>query len=203
MKELRKPNREELESLKAIVRFTHDEQNYWEDMERRRDLQLGKDDWESKISFYTSELQAIEGRFGTRIAVKRKLLYVIGHAHEWLGTYTYEGKNPRLREEMCAKAVLLYQMADETVGFLSDYALRQAEASGMAAKFRRKGGLEDGVTEWYAQRFEQLIGAVLGSNPTVISWAMPENLKRIADVTVDSVINLYGFRGKAPEGKLN
>src|SRR3989338_5189414 len=203
MKELRRPNSEELENLKEVVVFNSAEQEYWDDMIARRDSELAPGNHEASIGFYFNELKQTQGKFGGRVAVKRTLEYLIGHAHEWLGTYTSEGQDFGLRAEMCEKAVLWYQRADETIGFLSDYALRQAEASGMVAKFRTKAGLNDNATAWYAQRFGQLIGAVLGPGTAVQNGAIPENLKRMADATVDSVAQLYLFRDKAPEGKLN
>lgn len=162
MRQLKVPSREDFEHLEDEVKFNPQEKSYWEDMIKRRDSQYGEKDFQGKINFYVQELQASDGQFGDRVAVERKLKYLLGHAHEWLGTYGLEGHDPIERAEMFEKAVLWYQSADETVGFFTDYSLRQAECCGGAAHYRKQAGLEDEVTQAFSERGRSLLSTVLG-----------------------------------------
>jgi len=191
MAQLKVPRSEEdFENLKAKVVFNPEEEAYWEEMTKRRRARVNEDDNRGKIDFYLNELKKIEGKFGDRIAVKRALIYSIGHVYEWLGTYGMgdsptEGGDPRERASMFEQAVFWYQTADETIGYLSDCALRQSEACGGAVHFRKKAGLqEDETTRAYAERRTELFSAVLGtfSQGTEVfvikSAPVPESVKK-------------------------
>lgn len=204
MKELKAPKREELDKLEKVVEFNPDEQVYWDNMKNCIDSQFDKDDYKGKIEFYRRELVHTKGKFGNRIAVERRLKYKIGHAYEWLGTYGLEGHDPKERANMFEKAVLWYQSADEIVGFLTDYALRQSEACAGATKFRIKAGLEDEVTDWFRQRSHKLLRDVLGhDNFIVVGGEIPKAVKQMADEKIDSVVKAYFLRDHSQDYKQN
>lgn len=192
MKELRRPTKEEFKKLKELVEFNSYEQKYFDGMKKKRDSKFDKKDYGSKIEFYVKELKSIKNRFGKRVAVERRLKYLIAHAYEWLGTYGLEGHDSLERAKMFEKAVVWYQKADEVTGFFTDYAIRQSEACAGAAHFRRQSGLEGEVTEWFAQRDKQLSKAVLGENVIMVNDnLMIEYLKKIANEKVEGVADLY------------
>jgi len=208
MRQLKVPSGEDFEHLKDEVEFNSQEKSYWENMIKRRDTQYGEEDFQGKINFYLQELQASDGQFGDRVAVERRLKYLLGHAHEWLGTYELEGHEPIERADMFEKAVLWYQSADETVGFFTDYSLRQAESCGGAAHYRKKAGLEDEITQAFSERGGSLLSTVLGgltggAPVTILNGPMPEYLKQMADKKLDSVANAYLFRDHSNDHMLN
>ena len=191
MKDIRVPNnKEEFKQLEYMVEFNKEEQSYFDDMKECRDSQFDKDDYQGKLNFYLEELKSVNGRFGDRVAVDRRLKYLIGHAYEALGTWTLEGHDPKERAEMFEQAVLWYKLADETVGFLTDYALRQVEASFGAACFRKDAGLEEDVTEWFGLNGAKLLSAFFSGSEKIIIGKKGEfdYLEQLADKKIDSVI---------------
>ena len=208
MKELKVPRREEFESLREAVTFNHDEQAYWDEMMQRRDSRIDEKDYIGKARFYLRELQLLEGRFGERVAVKRRLEYVIGHAYECEGTFALDGHDPRERIPMFENAVMWYQAADETVGFLTDYSLRQSEACAGAATYRREAGIEDEVTESFRMRAGQLLETCLGGGKIVVinSQQLPsyfDELKHFADKKIEDVVDAYLFKNKSEQARRN
>lgn len=203
MKKLRRPEREEIEQLREAVEFNLDEQKYFDEMKKRRDSQFSKENYQKKIEFYIQELQGIDGKFGERVAVERRLKYCIGHAYECLGTFTLEGHDTKERVNMFEQSVLWYQLADEIVGFLSDYSLRQAEACFGAAYYRHKAGLEDEVTKLFAQRGNQLLSEVLGQDVMVIHKGddFLNYLEQLAEEKVDGVVKASFLKSKTLENK--
>ena len=201
MKDLKVLEGSEFDQLEKIVKFTPDEQAYWNDMESRRNAIVEKKDFQGKLKFYLQELNSIKDKFGERVAVERRLKFYIGHAHEWLATKAL--KNPKEIAEMFERAVLWYQAADEMTGFLSDYAFRQCEASWGAAHFRKEMGLDDELTKWYEQRGRELLEATLGKNRTVvlintdILGEMSDKLKQRASEIIDSAAKMYLFEDKS------
>jgi len=186
MKELKFPTKYDFEHLEYETKFNPEEEEYWNEMIKRADAQYGEKDCAGRINFYTQELEKLKGKFGNRIAIERGLRYQLGYAHEWMGTYGLEGHAPLERAKMFEKAVEFYQSADETVGFFTDYCLRQAESCGGAAHFRRRAGLEDEVTRDFAKRHGALvtgyINGLTGMNPNIIKTDVPhECLEQIAD----------------------
>ena len=209
MKDLKFPEREEIDYLEEAVEFNQNEKSYWEDMKKRRDAKIDKEDLQGEINFYLQELTATKGKFGKRIAVERRLKYMIGHAHEWMGTHSMEGHEPLERAEMFEKAILWYQSADESVGFYTDYSLRQAESCFGAASFRRAAGLEDQVTEAFFKRGDDLIkcflSEIIGSNNevTFVDKDIFEHLKKEADKKIDSAATAYLFEDHSKDHMLN
>ena len=119
----------------------------------------------------------------------------MGHAYESFGTFTLEGEDPKKRFEMFEQAISWYQKADETVGFYTDYALRQAESCLQAASFGRKSGLEDDITRELFERgnmlIQTLIGGITRVPVTIISReTLPKNfieaVRSNADECVES-----------------
>ncbi|HIH18296.1 MAG TPA: hypothetical protein HA282_00965 [Nanoarchaeota archaeon] len=200
MKDLNVPNDEEMDILKGMVEFNPDEKVYWEGVKERENSEFGKEHSKEKAEFYLNELKAVKGRFGERVAVKRRLKYLIGYSYEWLGTYGLEGHEPEERAKAFEKAVIWYQFADEAVGFLTDYALRQAESCFGAAKYRSDAGLEGVITMSFTERGADLIksffdGALGGkADITIVGGKMPKFLKQIAGKTIDSVVTAYLFK---------
>ena len=190
---------DDLQRLKPIVKFNSAESEYWKDMERRRDAQVNKEDYRVRIAFYKDELEVVHGRFGDRIAVERRLKYAIGHSYEWLGTHVEKELAPIERAKLFEEAVFWYQLSDETIGFLTDFALRQSEACMGAAHYRRLGGLENEVTKGFIQRGTSLLVRVLGPNFTVVTGDMPKSLEEKADVKLEEVVTLYLFKNKSRE----
>ena len=199
MTQLKKVNMEDLQRLEPIVKFNPAESEYWEYMEKRRDARVDKDDYKVRITFYKAELEAVQKIFGDRIAVERRLKYAIGHSYEWLGTHVEKDLVPIERAKLFEEAVFWYQLADETVGFLTDFALRQSEACMGAAHYRRLGGLENEVTKGFIQRGTSLLIRVLGPNLTVFTGDMPKSLEEKADVKLEEAVTLYLFKNKSRE----
>ena len=194
MKELKTPHGEDFNKLKEIVNFNSEEQKYWDDMEKRRDSQFQEKDLDGRIKFYLNELKSIQNRFVGRAAVQRQLSYITGYAYEYLGTYISEGKNPKDRYPMFENAVIWYQKADEIIGYITDYALRQSESCGGAAKFRKEAGLEDEITRWFSERAGQLLSAFLGGREVlVINEKIPDYIKALADKKISGVADSYLF----------
>ena len=202
MNQLRIPSLEDLDELKKVVEFTAKEKAYFNDLERRRDSSYQEMDYSGKADFYLQSLRSVRGRFGKRIAVERVLKYLIGHAYEYMGTHGISEQEPLKRAEMLEIAVLWYQAADETVGFFTDFALRQAQSCLGISSNRKKAGLEGEVTEDFYQRGIELIGAVLGNggkNRVVLKHgSIPEYLKQTADKTIGDVARAYLFEGPNP-----
>ena len=203
MRQLKVPAKEDFDQLTEAVEFNEEERAYFDEMIKRSDAQLDEKDYRGKIDFYLKELEVTKERFGKRVAVQRRLMYMIGHAHEWLGTYVLgdsrlEGGNPLERAEMFEQAILWYQAADETVGFFTDYSLRQSESCGGAAHFRTQAGVKDEITEAFSQRQGSLITTVLGGlgggKVIVFDGPIPEYLKQKADKEIDGAANAYFFK---------
>jgi len=184
-------SQEDFSKLEEILEFNSEEQKYFDDMKQRRDSKFNKKAYADKLQFYLQELEAIKGKFDGRIAVERMLKYFIGHAYEDVGTHTLEGKDPKERYPMFEQAVIWYQGADETMGYLSDYAMRQAQSCFGAAHFRKKAGLNDEVTEWFAERGNYLLNTYFGGNVILIKGKIPDYIKAIADNKVEGVANAY------------
>ena len=159
--QLRVPNAKDFEELEELVTFNEEEKSYFEEMQQRCEAHCGEDAFK-KIDFYLNELKETSNKFGDRVAVKRRLTYALGHAHEWLGTHNMEDCDPLKRSEMFEKAILCYWAADQTVGFFTDYSFRQSESWGGAAHFRRKAGINNDVTTAYGQMGIALLHTVLG-----------------------------------------
>ncbi|MBI2548068.1 hypothetical protein HYW21_01840 [Candidatus Woesearchaeota archaeon] len=190
---------EQLETLRAVLRFDPAETTYWQNMEAQRNTQVRKGNYQGRINFYLNELQTTQGKFGERVGVEVSLRYLIGHAYEWLGTYGLEGHEPQERAEMLATAVLWYQSVDKSLGFHSGCAGRQIESCWGAARFRTDAGLEDQVTEAFCERGAVLLRHVLGlvessANLVAIDGTLGEYLKQMADAKMDSVTKAYLFK---------
>lgn len=209
MKNIRKPTREELERLEDIVEFNEEERLYWDEIKQRRKSQVDDNDFRGRIQFYQQELKLADSRFNGRIAIERRIKYLIGHSYECLATFGLgdsrtEGGDLKERSKAFELAVLWYQSADETVGFLTDYALRQAESCFGAANFRRQAELEIDVTKGFIERGKGLLSTIFGQEPLLVSGdKLPDYLMRFADKEVDSVVKAYLFRDKTEESKLN
>jgi hypothetical protein len=203
MKAIRRPNKDEFKQLEAAVNFNEEEQKYWDDLQKRRDSKVDKNDYKRRLEFYFDELKSIKGKFDGRVAIERRLRYGIGHAYEWLGTYILEGHDPKERADMFEKAVLWYQEADDIVGFLSDYALRQAEACFGAARYREEAGLERKITEWLVRRADTLFSLVLGNNFVILDREENDYLRLLADKKIDGAVTgyLFSFKPKSEEEK--
>ncbi len=203
MKQLKIPEKEDIYLLKKELEFNEKETAYFDGLDKKSDEYLDKKDYRGLIDFYTKEFSAKE-KLGS-VTVKRRLMYLIGHAYECMGTFGFgksrhEGGDPLERAEMFEQAVMWYQAADEIVGFFTDYSLRQSEACGGAAYFRTLAGLEDGVTEAFARRQANLISTVLGGitggNVTIIQGPLPDYLKQKADKKIDGSVKTYSFDTK-------
>ena len=202
MKSLKMPSPEDTKSIKEYVEFNEDEKMYFDDMKKMRDSKLNEKDFQGRIEFYLNELKAIKGKFGKRVAVERRLKYLIGHAYEWHGTYGLESHDPKERYEMFENAVLWYHLADETVGFYTDYCLRQSESCGGAAHFRREAGIEDEKTMAFSKRhiylsttyLQSLFGKNMEINIVGSNKKDSKNLEKMADETIESSVNVYLFR---------
>lgn len=214
IKELRFPKREEIEEINKKVMPNPEEKKYWSDLVKRRNSQFDFEDiskdynaMRNLIAFYIRELRAAEGKFGDRIALERKLKYEIGQAYERLGTHLMEDHDSIGRSKALQKAMMWYKKADEAIGFLSDYALRQAEASAGAGYFRREAGLDDEIADWFFDRRDQILRQFTSSiapnaEMVIIGRGMPkkvrEKLNKIADHTIDSVVKGYILKAKDP-----
>jgi hypothetical protein len=152
-----------LDELEQKMKLSPEEQSYWDDMEERRGKLCPENDALSRISFYSKELEDSSGRFGDRVAVERRLLYLLGVAYEWRARKDMEGHGPSERAEVYRQAAESYNKADETIGYLSDFCLRQAETCGWVARLRREGGLDDSVSVAYEERYRMLISAYMSS----------------------------------------
>ncbi|MBI2583900.1 MAG: hypothetical protein HYW25_04490 [Candidatus Aenigmarchaeota archaeon] len=199
------PDPGEFGALKRACEFTPEEQAYWDEMERRRDSQVGKKDYGKKAEFYRQELEQVRDRFDGRIAVERRLRYLAGHSYECLGTFLHDLDAER-RAEALENAVWWYQQADETVRVSTDYALRQANACLGAASLRRELGRQGETAEWYEQRARQLLETFSGGQPvTIIDINEPggreivEALKRTADAREELGVAKAYFHRKKPE----
>ncbi len=127
-----------------------------------------------QAKFLETELENLKDKFGERVAVKRRLEYTIGSKYERLatfgmGTSDTEGGDPRERAEIFAKAVKWYQMADETVGYLTDYSMRQAQSCFGFSHFAQKANLEQKLIQSFTERGANLIGTFLGQTPRFIN----------------------------------
>jgi len=149
------------------------------------------------------ELKNINGKFGDRIAIERALKYRIGHSYEWLAEKVLIDKDPKERADMFEKAALWYQAADEAVGFWTDYALRQSEACAGAAHYRIEAGINDEMTQWFANRRHQLLNAVFGDNVILMQGDMPAQFKMQATGKIEDVVTAYFFRNHPIDPELN
>ncbi len=180
-----------MEKLKIAVEFIPQEERFWDDMMNRRDAICAKKDYNARLAFFQKELAAMPEEFRQRIAIKRRLEYAIGHSYEGLGTFATEGRDPKERYPHFERAVVWYQTSDETAGFITDYALRQAESCFGAAQFRRQSGLDDSVTQWFAERGHILISTLFGQEVPVMFGGMPDYLKQLASETIKNVVNIH------------
>lgn len=190
--------RENIGRMKEMVSFNETETEYWINMIERMTTQCKEDDYLGIIDFYKKELESTKNMFGDRVAVERRLKYWLGYEHEWLGTHGMKEHPPLERAGMLVKAVGWYQSADETIGFFTDYSLRQAESSGMAAKFRLRAGLDDEVTEAFAQwsniLFSTYARGLTGGEPILVSGSMAEILKHVAKKDFEDVVTRYTLK---------
>jgi hypothetical protein len=205
---LRFPSKEEFRNLEKEVDFTPEESGYWDDMELRKDAQVDKEDMQGQIRFYLQELKANGRQFGKRVAVERRLKYRLGVAYELLGKKYSEGKEPLERADYFEQAVFWYQSADESVGFITDYAIRQAESCGGVAYFRQEARLDDEVTEYFAQRMGGLLSAVFGglnSNAPIMimQGPLPVVLRQISEKTLDSIVQIYVHKDHSKDAPNN
>lgn len=217
MAELKVPTTdEEFEKLEEMAKLNSVEEAYIKDMKKRVDSQFSPKDYRGLIGFYSQELQAINGRFGDRIAIERMLKYALGHACEslatkGLGDSPTEGGDLKERAEIFEQAILWYQAADETVGYYSDYAIRQSEACRGASYFRRKAGIEDEITKELDERGDNLIVALFGKKPDImIESPMPEHLKQhleqmadMADEKIEGSAKIYLFKDHSKDHERN
>ena len=207
MKSLKMPSPKDSKSIKECVEFNEYEKKYFDEMEKKRDSELDEKDFRGHIEFYLKELKAIEGKIGKRVAVERRLKYSIGYAYEWLGTHGLEGHEPKERAEMFENAVLWYHLADETVGFYTDYCLRQSESCGGAAHFRREAGINDEKTRAFGERHVYLmtnyLEAMFGKNVEITIKKSDkkdsEHLKQMADKKIESSVDAYLFKEPSEE----
>jgi len=208
MKELKFPTGYDFEHLEHETELNPEEKKYWEEMMNRLSAQCGEKNYSRMIEFYTQELEKIKGKFGNRISIERGLKYRLGYAHEWLGTHGLEGHEPLERAKMFEKAVEWYQAADETVGFFTDYCLRQAESCGGAAHFRKQAGLKDEVTRDFAKRHGALatgyLNGLTGMNPTIIKTDVSsECLEQIASKKNEGVVRVYRVKDHSMDNRQN
>jgi len=143
---------ERLEELESRVSLNDEEKTYWTKLETRRDEVTTPADYQKSIEFYIGELEDVTGIFGDRIAVERRLRYLIANTYERLGSFGLgesptKGGDPMERSEILAKAMAWYQSADDVIGGYTEYALRQSESAAGAAHFRRRAGIDDEVTD--------------------------------------------------------
>jgi hypothetical protein len=109
-------------------------------------------------------------------AILRIIEHKIGKILEACGTYYEAGYLDKAKTLL--EAGRWYNVADERVGFFTDYCLRQSEAVGVGADMRKKAGKNDELTEWMAEWSGYLIhnylGALFGKDGFVL---MPFNGK--------------------------
>ena len=174
---LRRPTKEELSDLVNFVEFNSEEQKYMNKIKKKRKPLSDAKDYNRLLKFYIDELKNIEGEFGDRIAVKRRLYYSIGHTLESMATFGMKNEHPITKAQAFENAITWYQAADELCGFLTDYALRQAECCTGAMDYRLKAGLNDKITEGFAVKFHELIEAVFGKDKYIV--VNPNHLKEL------------------------
>lgn len=202
MEPLKKPGREDFARLKEMCTPNADEKAYLDLLKQRMETTIPQNDFKAIIEFYFNELKERAGAFPARIAVIYQLKCRIGHTYEsWatkgFGPSSKEGGDPLERAGLFEQAILWYHLADETTGYYSDAAFRQAEACGGAAHFRKLAGLDDEVTKAYVTGAVGLLGLLLGGNGntvTITTDAIPSHPERLADQTIHGAVNAYTFR---------
>ncbi|MFH1211034.1 MAG: hypothetical protein V1645_03900 [archaeon] len=164
MKNLRKPTREEFPKVEAMVKLNQEEEAYWDYVMERRKTFPDKSEFEQRLLFYLQEMKNTRGRFNDgRIAVKRRLRYSVAHTLECLAEFV-EDIPPEEKFRRFRRAAKWYQLADETVGFLTDYGLRQGQCHLAMTHYGKQIGLEAELTDYLGMRGMALLSGVLGGN---------------------------------------
>lgn len=183
MKNLKVPRTEaDFAQMKALAHLTDEEKAYIDDLLKKRKALFGEKWAEAAIPFYREEIAKLNGKFNGRVAVERNLRYCIGLEYEGMGTYSEKIMTDLERMYAFGNAVFWYQSADELVGFLTDYAMRQTEALGGFVHYRREAGLDDEIARAFSLRRKELFNELFGGRVTVIQEEMPEMMKKGAKV---------------------
>ena len=210
MKDMRFPNPEEFKQLEEKVIFNEEEEHHFNDILERGEAQFDTYLHPESLNFYLKELESIKDRFGDRIAVERRLKFCIALTCDILGFQTLWDYSFEERAEMFEQAVLWYQKADETIGFLSPYSISQADACFNAAHCRNRAGLKDNITYSFLSRGEKLFSIINNgfSKSVFVENEKQGYLDPLADEKLKKVVN-YDFalkrdlKDKAEKADLN
>lgn len=156
--------KEFIPDLMAREELNDAEQAYLDDVKLRKEAAVDKKDYAGRVRFFRQELRNFRGSDlagNGRVALERKLRYALGHSHEALATFGMdEADDPVARAREFQIAAQWYQRADETVGSVSDYAMRQAESCFGAAHYLHQAGMTEESQEIRA-RGEELLRTFL------------------------------------------
>jgi len=210
MKKLKMPDDEELEKIIKAMELNSEEKRYLENIEKTRDVLFSENDHKNIVEFYNNKLKSItnERKFNNRIAIKRRLEYLIGYSYEMIGILEDDIK-PLERAKIFEDAAFWYHKTDETIGFLTDYVtIRKGNSLISASVYRKKAGLDDIKTKMLRNLGEELIKKVFGSGIILADRNQGKILKQMAykkeGREIDTyTINLKDFLKKSKNSKLN
>lgn len=214
---LRVPTRTELQQLQTMMKTTSEEQAYLDSVYAREKDMHKRNAYDERIAFLQQELEDNVPNFDSdgRIAVRRIMIYSLGHALEWKATYEMKDADPIERGHVFLKAIEHYRHADELIGYLTDYSLRRAESSFGAGRFLKQAGDNERAQQLNIEALELLnafLGGLGGAIVDIVSTAntpeqerkkMTSDLTLTSDKRVEGVAKAYFFKDHTEDGKRN
>lgn len=176
------PPRQRISELQEMEDLNPGEKRYWDGLNARFEATVDKEDYAGRIKFFRQGLRDFRRSDlagNGRVALERKFRYVLGHSHECMATFGMtDADDPLARAREFQIAAQWYQRADETVGCLSDYAMRQAESCWGASQYLGQAGRIPEAEE-LGLRGQQLIQGVF-SGAKEITVVTGEQGKKVA-----------------------
>lgn len=197
MKYLKIPTNEEIDQISELVEFNPIEEKYWKNVKIKENAETEKEDYFGKIDFYLKELESVKNKFGDRIAIERRIKYRLGYNYEWIGTKVMKDEEDPLNiAKIFEQAIYWYQSADECVGYITDYVLRQAESCNGARYYRELAGIDDEVTKAFSDRSRTLINGFFSGSYDLEANIIEGDAIKINYIinTADKIIGSCGFR---------
>jgi len=159
---LKAPTDEDLKSLKEFFNWDEDDRRYWDNMVERCKAKIHDEDYAGLFDFYCNERQSKNHKVNVEYRFKSTLGYLSHKIAEHLLT------DPLERSLMCIQSADWYHEADELAGCYTDNALGQSEACAGVAHYRIQAGLDDKVTQMYADRRHELLREFFGEKKYIM-----------------------------------